>query len=148
MTPRRLIDIPHGDADIHSWVVDHLGDLCAPATSDAAEFTGPAAVIRGGQSAAYSALQAYDVGGYARRRNNVWPATTRGSSLSAPVCQPRLGVDPQGEGARGGDVAAVRGGESDLIPPGQQPPDIAERSLDRYFHHRPVTRFLVVFDAT
>ena len=40
--------------------------------------------MRGGQTAADAALQTYDVAGYARRRNNVWPTTTRGSSRLSP----------------------------------------------------------------
>lgn len=40
--------------------------------------------MRGGQQAADAALQAYDVRGYARRRNNVWPPATRGSSRLSP----------------------------------------------------------------
>ena len=86
MTPERLTDLPTDDDDIHAWVMNHLGDLCAPMTSDAAAFmpTGPVVRIRGGQSAADAALQAYDVSGYARRRNNVWPAATRGASRLSP----------------------------------------------------------------
>lgn len=38
----------------------------------------------GGQRAADAALQAYDVRGYARRRNNVWPPENRGSSRLSP----------------------------------------------------------------
>ena len=78
MTPQRLNDIPLGDDDVRTWVKTHLGDLCTPVTADAA------AVIRGGQTAADAALQAYDVSGYARRRNNVWPAATRGASRLSP----------------------------------------------------------------
>jgi deoxyribodipyrimidine photo-lyase len=59
-------------------VNDHLGHLCAPQTE------ATAGSLRGGQSAADAALQAYDVTGYARRRNNVWPAGTRGSSRLSP----------------------------------------------------------------
>ena len=40
--------------------------------------------MRGGQQAADAALQAYDVSGYARRRNNVWPPQSRGSSRLSP----------------------------------------------------------------
>ena len=72
----RLINPPLGDDELRGWVMDHLGDLCVPA--------GPAAGLRGGQSAADAALQAYDVSGYARRRNNVWPPGTRGSSRLSP----------------------------------------------------------------
>lgn len=77
MTPARLPDpLPHDE--IHAWVTDHLGHLCA--TQTAATAGSP----RGGQSAADAALQAYDVAGYARRRNNVWPPGTRGASRLSP----------------------------------------------------------------
>ena len=77
MTPQRLPDPPpHGD--VYAWVKDHLGHLCEPQAS--ASGGSP----RGGQLAADAALQAYDVTGYARRRNNVWPAGTRGSSRLSP----------------------------------------------------------------
>jgi len=77
MTPQRLPDPPPHD-ELHAWAADHLGDLCAPQSA------APAVSLRGGQSAADAALQAYDVTGYARRRNNVWPAGTRGSSRLSP----------------------------------------------------------------
>jgi len=77
MTPQRLPDPPAHD-EIHAWVADHLGDLCEPQAS--ASGGSP----RGGQSAADAALQAYDVAGYARRRNNVWPPGTRGASRLSP----------------------------------------------------------------
>ena len=62
----------------------HLGDLTAPLPAGASDPVGPATAMRGGQSAADAALQAYDVRGYARRRNNVWPEATRGSSRLSP----------------------------------------------------------------
>ena len=77
MTPQRLPAPPLHD-EIPAWVKDHLGDLCVPQASAAA------GSFRGGQSAADAALQAYNVTGYARRRNNVWPAGTRGSSRLSP----------------------------------------------------------------
>ena len=78
MTPQRLPDPPSGDEDLHAWVSRHLGDLCAPIP------VGSAPPMRGGQRAADAALQAYDVRGYARLRNNVWPPETRGSSRLSP----------------------------------------------------------------
>lgn len=81
MTPQRLTDPPLGDDDLHTWVINHLGDLCAPGAPEAA---GPVTLTPGGQSAADAALQAYDVAGYARRRNNVWPPGSRGSSRLSP----------------------------------------------------------------
>ena len=58
------------------WVREHLGDL---ASGDPA-----AAPVRGGQQAADAALQAFDVTGYARRRNNVLPVQARGASGLSP----------------------------------------------------------------
>ena len=78
MTPQRLPDPPSGDEDLHAWVMDHLGDLCAPIPD------GVTPPMRGGQRAADAALQAYDVRGYARLRNNVWPPETRGASRLSP----------------------------------------------------------------
>ncbi len=83
MPPQRLPDLPPADGDLRTWVAAHLGDLCAATDSgDSALFT--AEPMRGGQTAADAALQAFDVAGYARRRNNVWPAGTRGSSRLSP----------------------------------------------------------------
>ncbi len=85
MTPLRLPDPPPAGAELYDWVMRWLGELCAPAAPDApATMTGPATPHRGGQRAADAALQAYDVRGYARRRNNVWPQDTRGSSRLSP----------------------------------------------------------------
>lgn len=78
MPAERLTDPPSADGDVRRWVSDHLGDLCQPAV------TGATAPMRGGQRAADAALRAYDVRGYARRRNNVWPADTRGASRLSP----------------------------------------------------------------
>ena len=77
-TPRRLPDPPSEANDVGAWVAQHLGDLCTPTDSDSS------ITLRGGQRAADAALQAYDVRGYARRRNNVWPQATRGSSRLSP----------------------------------------------------------------
>lgn len=86
MTPQRLTDAPPGDDDLYAWVIRHLGDLCMPVASgvSAGSLARSTMPMRGGQRAADAALQAYDVRGYARRRNNVWPETTRGSSRLSP----------------------------------------------------------------
>lgn len=76
MTGERLTDPPPDDDDLRTWVTQSLGDLCLPAAASAA--------MRGGQCAADAALQAFDVTGYARRRNNVWPTRTRGASQLSP----------------------------------------------------------------
>jgi deoxyribodipyrimidine photo-lyase len=75
---QRLPDPPPGDGEIVTWVAEHLGDLAASTSSSAS------GQMRGGQQAADAALQAYDVAGYARRRNNVWPPHSRGSSRLSP----------------------------------------------------------------
>jgi deoxyribodipyrimidine photo-lyase len=83
MTPQRLPDPPPGDEDLHAWVMHHLGDLCAGDLCPPIP-VGAAAPMRGGQQAADAALQAFDVRGYARMRNNVWPRETRGASRLSP----------------------------------------------------------------
>ncbi len=60
-----------------AWVDAHLGALCGDAAS-------PSPVFRGGQRAADAALASYDVRGYARRRNEVWPESRRGASRLSP----------------------------------------------------------------
>ena len=75
---QRLPVPPPGDEEIATWVADHLGDLAESTSSNSG------ARMRGGQQAADAALHAYDVRGYARRRNNVWPTESRGSSRLSP----------------------------------------------------------------
>lgn len=79
---RRLDTPPPDDDGVRNWVGENLGDLCA--AEDAGSPLGTRRPARGGQQAADAALQAYDVTGYARRRNNVWPTSTRGSSKLSP----------------------------------------------------------------
>ena len=76
MTVQRLSDPPLAQDALGSWVAENLGDLGVPAP--------PGAPMPGGQSTADAALAAFDVRGYARRRNNVWPAHTRGASRLSP----------------------------------------------------------------
>lgn len=60
------------------WVQRHLGHLALePKVRASPEF-------RGGQSAADVALAAFDVTGYARARNEVWPERRRGASRLSP----------------------------------------------------------------
>ncbi len=68
---------PVGAGEGTAWVAEHLDGL----------FSGPPAAserFRGGQRAADSALSAFDVSGYARRRNEVWPLERRGASGLSP----------------------------------------------------------------
>ena len=89
-----MLDIPPPDDDgVRAWVADNLGDLCA--AEDVGPPPGARPPARGGQQAADAALQAYDVKGYARRRNNVWPASTRGSSMLSPYIRHGLLTLPE-----------------------------------------------------
>ena len=65
-----------GRASILDWVSTYLGDL---ASGDRL-----AAPISGGQQAADAALAAFEVAGYARRRNTVLPVSGRGASGLSP----------------------------------------------------------------
>ena len=71
---------PNDRPGVQAWVAEHLGDLARG---------GPGAVrgsgrFRGGQEAADTALDGYDVTGYARRRNAAWPQSARGASGLSP----------------------------------------------------------------
>lgn len=83
---------------VEEWVDTHLAGL----------FSGLAAAsprFRGGQTAADAALAAFDVGGYAARRNEVLPRERRGASALSPYI--RHGLLPLPE-----VWAAVAGGPS------------------------------------
>lgn len=62
--------------DATEWVAEYLASVAH----------GPvrASRIRGGQTAADRALDNFDVAGYARRRNTVWPPSARGASGLSP----------------------------------------------------------------
>jgi deoxyribodipyrimidine photo-lyase len=71
------LPVPPADADgVTDWVSEQLAGL----------FPGEARVsdLRGGQQSADAALAAFDVAGYARRRNEVWPVSRRGASGLSP----------------------------------------------------------------
>jgi len=69
-----------GPADAVAWVAEHLGDLVLEAPGHIAA----SPRFRGGQRGADAALEAFDVSGYAARRNDVWPAQRRGASGLSP----------------------------------------------------------------
>ena len=71
----RDLPTPQPD-DVRDWVAAHLADVLTDAVS--------ASPIRGGQSAADALLDAFDVTGYAGRRNEVWPSSRRGASGLSP----------------------------------------------------------------
>ena len=81
MSAQRL-PTPSADSQgVREWVTKHLGHV----STAASEPCGDAPVsIRGGQRAADAALANFEVRGYARRRNNVWPEKTRGASGLSP----------------------------------------------------------------
>lgn len=60
-----------------AWVTEHLGDLVTDSTPSRPR-------ARGGQQAADAALAAFEVRGYAERRNEVWPPHRRGASGLSP----------------------------------------------------------------
>jgi len=71
-----LPPVPRDRQGVLSWVAAHLGGL----------FRGEAHAsdVVGGQQAADAALAGFDVTGYARRRNEVWPESRRGASRLSP----------------------------------------------------------------
>jgi deoxyribodipyrimidine photo-lyase len=68
---------PADPAGIDAWVDRHLGHLSSDDAPRSSAF-------RGGQTAADAALAAFDVSGYAARRNEVLPETARGASRLSP----------------------------------------------------------------
>jgi deoxyribodipyrimidine photo-lyase len=60
-----------------AWVREHLADLCCDTPTASPAF-------RGGQGAADAALAAFDVTGYAAKRNEVWPPSRRGATRLSP----------------------------------------------------------------
>lgn len=64
-------------SDGEEWVDRHLADLCGDEARASLGF-------RGGETAAREALEAFDVRGYASRRNQVWPRSARGASGLSP----------------------------------------------------------------
>ncbi len=64
-------------AGAERMVAEHLGGLFCDEPVGSERF-------RGGQAVADSALAAYDVTGYAARRNEVWPESRRGASALSP----------------------------------------------------------------
>lgn len=68
---------PPGPDAAQAFVREHLAGLtCDDPT--------PSPRFRGGQTAADAALAAFDVAGYARQRNEVWPPERRGASALSP----------------------------------------------------------------
>lgn len=95
-----LSDIPRGEE--REWVSQHLGEL----TLEGPERVRVSGRFAGGQAAADTALEAYDVSGYARKRNEVWPPGRRGASALSPYIRhgllslPRVWAHVEGGPAR------------------------------------------------
>ncbi|MGA1345157.1 MAG: FAD-binding domain-containing protein [Ilumatobacteraceae bacterium] len=79
MSTRRLPTPGPGRAAAVAWVVDHLVDLALEGDRVAGSER-----FSGGQSVADAALAAFDVAGYAERRNQVLPTSDRGASGLSP----------------------------------------------------------------
>ncbi len=78
MTGRsELPSVQPGHAAAERFVATHLHHLVCDDVAGSA-------TIRGGQTAADAALHAFDVAGYARRRNEVYPVSGRGASRLSP----------------------------------------------------------------
>ena len=81
MSAQRLPTPSSDHQGVREWVTKQLGHV----STDPSEPRGEAPIaIRGGQRAADAALANFEVRGYARRRNNVWPEKTRGASRLSP----------------------------------------------------------------
>ena len=72
---------PGADAAV-AWVREHLAARSLTLEPPDAVAASPG--IRGGQTAADAALAALDLGGYARRRSQVWPEEHRGATRMSP----------------------------------------------------------------
>ena len=82
---------PPTPGDEVAWVRSHLGHLAAETHDDLAASRS----FRGGQQAADAALAAFDVTGYARDRNEVWPQHRRGASRLSPYIRHGLLTLPE-----------------------------------------------------
>jgi deoxyribodipyrimidine photo-lyase len=79
---RRLPTPPPGRDAAVAFVSEHLRHLCGDGAAEAPVWASPR--FRGGQAAADAALDAFDVAGYAARRNEVDPPGRRGASGLSP----------------------------------------------------------------
>lgn len=105
-SPPVALAVPDPGPDAaRAWVSDHLGDLVCPPYE-------PSTGFRGGQVAADARLGAFEVAGYAHRRNEVWPPGRQGASGLSPYIRHGLltlrTVWDQVAGGPPGDVAKFR----------------------------------------
>ena len=93
---RPIVRLPQPKPGVEvEWVSEHLGHLCCDSPNVSGRFTGT-------QQAADAALRAFDVRGYAKRRNDVWPASKRGASGLSPWIRHGLLSLPEVWGVVGG----------------------------------------------
>ncbi len=94
-----------GRHSAEDFVRHHFGHLVSDDTASSGRF-------RGGQTAADAALESFEVTGYARRRNEVHPASRRGASYLSPYIRHGLLQLPEVwravEGGPSRDVAKFR----------------------------------------
>ena len=91
---------PPGDAAV-AWVSAHLGHLSADEVRASTS-------VRGGQAAADAALASLDLTGYARKRSQVLPESTRGATQLSPYIRHGLLTLPQVWDAAGGAPSGDR----------------------------------------
>ncbi len=92
-----------------SWVREHLGHLACDEVRASSAFTG-------GQTAADIAAAAYDVTGYARRRSQVWPPSSRGASALSPwIRHGLLPLPRMWDEVAGGPASDVRKYRDELL---------------------------------
>jgi len=98
-----------GPEAARAWVAEHLADLLV-------DDGRPSERFRGGQSAADAAIAAYDVTGYAKRRNQFLPESDRGASALSPYIRHGLLDLPRVWAAvDGGPAADVRKFRDELL---------------------------------
>ena len=89
---------PQTRPDVVGWVAEHLGHLAGDEVRPSP--------VRGGQAAADAALAGLDLTGYARRRSQVLPVTSRGASRLSPYVRHGLLPLPEVWRAAGAAPAA------------------------------------------
>ena len=91
------------------FVRRHLSHLCRDEVRGSPRF-------RGGRAAAESALAGFDVAGYARDRNEVWPVEARGASQLSPwIRHGLLGLRRVWRSVEGGPTRDVRRFRDELL---------------------------------
>ncbi len=103
MSPAAALALPpaHDPPAAARWVADHLASVLVGPPHPSPRF-------RGGQRAADARLALLDATGYARQRNEVWPAQRRGATGLSPYLRHGLIDLPTAWGTLGGASGADR----------------------------------------